>query len=59
MQPMRYILFLIIVQLFSIGELIAQSYSGTIQYGEFPYFQILSPEYLVSITDWLTKIEGN
>jgi uncharacterized protein len=25
---------------------------------EFPYFQILSPKYLVSLTDWLNKIEN-
>jgi uncharacterized protein len=35
------------------------SHSMTYLNAEFPYFQLLSPEYLVSIADWLTKIEGN
>jgi len=35
------------------------THSMTILDEEFPYFQILSPKYLVSIVDWLNTIENN
>ena len=46
---MRTILFLAILQFFFYGELMAQTYSGTIHYGQ------SNIEYQVSLKEWRAK----